>query len=249
MEKYINNFETFDKSIAYNFQLGWGGLADCIKFFMFILEQCIKDNKKLYYIKNNTLVEKYIKLKYDILHIDENKIKELDAEIITPQKCYKIFDINVIKIPIRDVFYFSDEVKINCINLFPSDIKNYISIHLRLGDKHLETNPDYIFCKNDERYFSEKNLHEFIEKNQDKNIFFCCDNKSYKLKLKEKYDNIIIINSEIGHTSLNNTTDKQVLDTITEFYILSNSETIFAASQSGFSFVASKFNNIPLIYI
>ena len=39
----------------------------------------------------------------------------------------------------------------------------------------------------------------------------------------------------------------QILDAITEFYILTNSEIIFAGSRSGFSMVASKINNIPLI--
>jgi hypothetical protein len=51
----------------------------------------------------------------------------------------------------------------------------------------------------------------------------------------------------IGHTALRNTTSKQVLDAITEFYLLANANAIFAASESGFSIMASKFNNIPLL--
>lgn len=78
-------------------------------------------------------------------------------------------------------------------------------------------------------------------------FFFCCDNNNYKLKLKEKYSNIIITNCDIGHTSLTNTTAKQILDGITEFYILTNSKIIFAASYSGFSIMASKFNKILLL--
>ena len=70
-----------------------------------------------------------------------------------------------------------------------------------------------------------------------------------KKKIKNKYNNIIILDYEIGHTSLSNTTYKQTLDTVTEFYILTNSDKIYAVTQSGFSIIASKFKNIPLEYI
>ena len=96
--------------------------------------------------------------------------------------------------------------------------------------------------------FSLKNLYKFIEDNKDKNIIFFCDNNNEKLKIKNKYNNIIISTSQIGHTSLSNTTNEQILDAITEFYILSNSQLIYKASKrSAFSTMASKFNNVKLI--
>jgi hypothetical protein len=101
----------------------------------------------------------------------------------------------------------------------------------------------------DTRSFSEEKIYKFIEEHHNENIYFCCDNNSYKIKLKEKYNNIIVTNSDIGHTSLLNTTSKQVLDAITEYYILTNSKAIYAGSKSGFSVTASKFNNILLINI
>ena len=67
--------------------------------------------------------------------------------------------------------------------------------------------------------------------------------------MKEKYPKIIILNSKIGHTSLKNTKEKQIIDTITEFYIMTQSEKIIAASNSGFSLIASKFRKIPLTNI
>ena len=78
-------------------------------------------------------------------------------------------------------------------------------------------------------------------------ILFFCDNNKYKLKIKNEYNNIIITDANIGHTSLLNTTEKQVLDTITEFYLLTNSQLIYAASKSGFSYMASRFNNVKYI--
>jgi hypothetical protein len=167
-----------------------------------------------------------------------------NAEIVVPNMFYSSIHTNF-TIKINEVFYFTDEVKENSKKIFLYD-KPYVSIHLRLGDKYLETDPEYILCKDNTRDFSEENIYKFIENNE--NIFFCCDNNSYKLKIKEKYPNIIITNCKIGHTSLNNTTNEQILDAITEFYILTNSQMIYGASYSGFSIVASKFNNIPFQY-
>ena len=214
---------------------------------MFILESCIKNSTRLYYKKNNLDIERYIKLKYDKMYIDNDTITQLtNVEIVTSFMYYSTVNYNY-SMDIKDVFYFTDEVKMNSIQIFPSDINNYTSIHLRLGDAHLETEKQYVLCSHDTRNFSEERIYKFIEENYNKNIFFCCDNNTYKLKLKEKYNNIIITNCDIGHSSLSNTTQKQVLDGITELYILSNSDMILRASFSGFSLIASKFNNIPLI--
>jgi hypothetical protein len=146
-------------------------------------------------------------------------------------------------------FYFDDSVKLNSHILLNENITNYISLHLRLGDKYLETDNKFIDCKDDTRKYNEQKLFEYIENNIDKTILFFCDNNSYKLKIKNKYNNVIITNSSIGHTSLKNTTDKQILDAVTEFYIISNSNLICAVSESGFSIIASKMKNIPLINI
>ena len=247
MDSYISNYDSFTKKMVYDFKLGDGGIGDCIKFFMFVLVSCIKNNTRLYYKKNNIEIENYIGLKYDKMYIDEDKIKQLDCvEVVNPYMYHSTINYDY-NININEVFYFTDEVKINCKNLFPENINNYISIHLRLGDKYLETENHYVLCKNDIRTFKEENIYKFIEENYSENIFFCCDNNNYKIKLKEKYNNIIITNCDIGHSSLSNTNKKQILDAITEFYILTNSKMIFAASQSGFSIVASKFNNISLI--
>jgi hypothetical protein len=247
MENYIKNYTLYNNKIVYDFKLGNGGIADNIKFFMFILESCMKNNTALYYKINNTDNEKYIKLRYNIMYVNESRMKELDpVTVVTPYMYYKTINSDY-SININEVFYFSDEVKLNSKSLFTKDISDYLSIHLRLGDKYLETEQKYIACKYDERPFSEEKIHKFIEEHSNENIFFCCDNNAYKLKLKEKYNNIIITNCQIGHTSLSNTTPKQVLDGITEFYILTNSKQIFPASKSGFSIIASKFNNIPLL--
>ena len=168
--------------------------------------------------------------------------------IIQPHKYYSNFKengYNSIKIKINDVFKFSDDIILNTKNIFNLNISNYISIHLRLGDKYLEINKPNVSC--DSRKYNKQNFYNIIEQNYDKNIIFFCDNNSFKQELKKKYNNIIILNSKIGHTAIRNTTYEEVLDTITEFYIMTNSDKIYGASFSGFSIVASKYNNIPYI--
>lgn len=246
MDNYINQFESFDNVLIYNFQLGYGGIGDCICFFMVILESCMKNNTRLYYKRNNLEIERYISLKYDKMYIQENMIPLFGYDKIVDPFMYYTTVKRDYSININEVFYFTDEVISNRKQLFNSDITNYISIHLRLGDKYLETDPRYVVCKEDTRSFSEESLYKCIEENSHKTIFFCCDNKGYKLKLKEKYNTIHITNCDIGHTSLLNTSKNQVLDAITEFYILTQSEMIYSVASSGFSTIASKFNGIPL---
>jgi hypothetical protein len=246
MEEYMDNYDNYEDSIVYDFEMGNGGIADCIKFFMILLDSCMKEGKRLYYKKNNIQIEKYIKLIYDKMYIEQASSSDR-VSIIKPHQ-HPLYYSSIqhdFKASIEEVFYFTEEVKANRDCLLDTSIITYNSIHLRLGDKYLETDKHYVLCKNDTRGYSEENIFKYIEDNNDKNIFFCCDNNSYKIKIKEKYPNIIITSCNIGHTSLSNTTEKQVLDAITEFYILTNSQTIFCASRSGFSAIAAQFKKIP----
>ena len=72
MENYIKNYRFYNKKMVYHFRTQDGGIGDNIKFFMFVLESCMKNNTALYYKINNTENEKYIKLKYNIMYINES---------------------------------------------------------------------------------------------------------------------------------------------------------------------------------
>jgi len=263
MEDYLNKYDSFTKIIVYDFKQGGGGIGDCIKFFMHTLNLCMKYNIKLYYLINNNLLEKFLTLKHAKMYISQSNIvdalicNKTDIEnvnanvynIVTPCLFYNIYNNDTITMPCQEVFTFSDEVKLNGCRLNVNNVSNYISIHLRLGDKYLETDPSFVLVKHDERIYNEAKLFNFIYDNCNKNIIFFCDNQTYKLKIKNKFNNIIILNCDIGHTSLSNTTDKQTLDAVTEFYLMTNSEQICSVSNSGFSIIASKFKNIPIISI
>jgi hypothetical protein len=258
MNDYIVNYPTFTKKIVYYFPpKHHGGIGDCIKFFMFTLQLCIQHNIQLYYQVTNSDLEKFLKLKYEMMYIrdmketrfinkdDIHNLQDHIYHIIQPHILYDMFEDDSLQ-NIQDVFYFSNEVLINSYKLY-SHSDNYISIHLRLGDKFLETEQQFIQCYADTRKYIEDVLYSTIEENKDKNILFFCDNTQYKLKIKNKYDYVYITNSSIGHTAYYNTTEQQTLDAITEFYLISKSEKIYAVSKSGFSIIASCFENVPLI--
>ena len=265
---YLSQYDNFNKIIVYSFKRGQGGIGDLIKFFMYTLFVSIKNRFKLYFLieppeiypihkyitlkdtyKNMYILESAITNSKHIDMFDEYSIKNKEIQEgmfykISPYSMYHVSDLfDKIKIKASELFEFSQDIKLNAQIYNNLD---YISIHLRLGDKYLETDPHFVNVKNDTRTYNEENLYKFINEasQKSKNIIFFCDNKSYKLKLKEKYNFIIITDYEIGHTSLSNTTEKQIFDAVTEFYILSNSTKIYKASHSGFSIMASKFNNL-----
>ena len=279
MEEYVKNYDGLSRSILYTFDVGWGGLGDYIKFFLYVVTLCIKYNYKLVYITRNIPIERHIKLKYKTMMVGEsdignvcnvhtvsdflnncnivvNTIPDFDNyiksgagnDVVMPALFYQIFNYSDINVNGHDVFEFSDAVKINSRCLFSNNSESYISIHLRLGDKHLETCDPAMKDHNerDVRKYDENGLFDIIEKNSNRKIVFFCDNYEYKLKIKSKYNEVFITDLNIGHTSYSTTSGKEVLDAVTEFYLMTNSEKIFAISYSGFSICASKFGNIPI---
>jgi len=251
------------KTVVYCFSIGDGGVGDAIKFFMYALMLCKKYNITIRYFQQGILLEQYIKLRDPTIYISKDELKptRLISEdqfpnliddgfynIVTPYTFYSTFSYDLIDIPISDVFYFSSEIIENS-NKIAQNLKDYTSIHLRMGDKYLETDIAYIQCPNDIREFNEKALFKYIEENSNSTLLFCCDNQTYKQTIHSKYPFVHTLDISIGHTGLHNTTETQIRDTVTEFYILTNSKQIIAASQSGFSIVASKFKQTPIIYI
>ena len=139
---------------------------------------------------------------------------------------------------------------------FTDDLGKYISVHARLGDMHLETEEKFKACKLDNRGINQpavtKSLIKFIKRIKEysgRQIFFSSDNEAFKKKIKNKLNWVNITDYKPAHTSYKNTTESGFLDAVTELYILSESEEIFAATRSGFPMVASKFNKIPYFEI
>jgi hypothetical protein len=131
---------------------------------------------------------------------------------------------------------------------------NYICIHLRCGDKYLEVKPLSGYCINDVRL---KNIQEYIDKItnivQESNIpiLFICDNNVVKNIIKQRFDNVIIINSQIIHVGYKYNNDSNIdigfQDTLVDFLLLMYSKINYALSYSGFSILSSMLTNKNLI--
>ena len=238
---YMKKYDSLEHVVVYHFYVGSGGIGDCTFFFMQLLYFCMQYDIKLHYQVNNIVLEKYLKLKYEKMYIGDHNYKK-----ISPPLFYNTYSYDDIKIPIQELFYFTEDVKVNSNKLLQID--NYVSIHLRLGDSYLEIDHEKNPVNPDKREYDETKLYEYIETNKDEKIVFFCDNKTYKQKIKDKYT-IFITSSSIGHTSIEYTTDDQILDAISEFYLIAQSKKIISASKSGFSIMASKYKNIPVIQL
>jgi len=275
VKNYLSQYTHFTKKVVYQFNLGNGGIGDYIKLFLVLLQFCIKNKIRMYYLMGDDPLFHYLKLRRDDMYITKDKlgnhefftsienIKDDTYCIITPQDIFDIiipsvlpsaheheefirFRLDIFSFT-NELFYFTDEVKINA-EPFMREREGYISIHLRLGDRFLEIDKNLIQRINDVRKYDREHLIKYISENKDKNILFFCDNHEYKSKMKEAYPHLTITDYEIGHTTYANTSKKQVLNTITDFYLLSMSASIYAASRSGFSMMASKFKNVPIVY-
>lgn len=259
---YMSNFDSYNKILVYKFNNISGGLGDLTKFFMYLLYICIKEKYKLYYLNTNNPINKYLKVN-NKLYIEskelvntKNIVNEFDIYnlipniyyIVEPFVLYSSFSYDFLTINFNNIFYFDYEILVNSKKIISDENYNYISIHLRLGDTYLETDSKFIPCYGEKRNYNEDNIYKFIE-NNDNNIIFMCENSDYRNKIKKLFKKIKITDFNIGHTGLINTTNIQIKDTITEYYILTNSSHIYAASISGFSITASKFNGIPLTNI
>jgi len=252
------------------FDTTYGGIGDFFKYFIYALNICIENEIKMYYLLEDIHINNYIKLKFNIMYITKKdlintkkianineleSIQQIDIDnsvlfTITPHSMYKRSEPKIYE-NVRNVnkfFFFTDIIKSTAHTLIKGS-KEYISIHLRLGDKFLETEEKFKFCHTDERLFKDKKLFDFIEKHSQKKIIFFCDNNKYKEWLKKKYDFINITELDVAHTAYTNTTDTQCFNAIVEFFMLIKSKEIYCASRSGFSIMASKFENVPIYNI
>lgn len=265
IENYLEKFDTLKKKLFFSYNINHSGFGDFLKYFVYTLHFCINNDIKLH-LDFSHPINKYFKFKFEKLYLDYTPkngyfVRQIDDIINLYENdpntdrdffvlTFSVFhkDYDAIKLCnesiLSDFFYFTDEV-ILAGNKIINNIDSFISIHLRLGDKFLETDKNYIKCQDDQRRYDEEILFNVIKNNNNNNIFFFCDNNSYKINLKNKFEFINITDLKIGHIALDNTTDIDSLNCILEFYMLTKSTRIYAVSPSGFSRFAARFNNIP----
>ena len=195
------------------------------------------------------------------MNIDGKSIQENFRKIETLQKLKSLKRKKKFNIVTPDLFYADDNAlcykRLSTMFSISDTVKNhkivkthsnldYISLHIRLGDKHME---DKSLNRNDDRNYKENLVIEFLESNKDKIILLFCDNQMYKEELKQKYKNVLTTSAKVVHFNSRGTTEEEVLHTVIEFYLLSKSKKIYAACNSGFSYIASFYGNVPYVLL
>lgn len=239
---------------VYKFGFGDGGLADFIQYALYAIH---KYNGQNFLIKIDHPNYKYIKFKKESLDYHKNKEKIIglnEIEIRSTQffsskealeEFNKYRDGNI---PFFDFFDFSKEVYAKYEELRPKN--DYITIHIRFGDKYLENqNRGVMSCMDDTRvgnnsydyYFSL--IDKIIEENKDVDIMLLADNKKFKDMCKLEFPSVVINDINIihtGNTYTDNTNfDEQLIMTIAEFLLICKSKEIHSLTYSGFSVVAN----------
>ena len=187
--------------------------------------------------------------KNGIYYVKTNAIGYEKNEEINKIRDY--FFNNILK-PTQKVKQNIDDIytKYNLIN------NNYISIHIRCGDLNMDNNHsnsnDIRLDLNDDNIFINYNLliNDF-KKNYGDNmpIIIHSDSIIFKNKIKKLNNDIIILDIDIKHIAedIGNNNEQYYISTVSEFYILSQSNKIYMPLiYTGFSHIASLINNKPL---
>lgn len=257
----LDEFHSFNKSWIYLFEYENGGMGDYLKFYLCALDFSWRNKRKLYLSVHHPL-NQFISLKDDRFYANNidhlPKVHSLADCDLNSETCYILtvfcfyFHDDLQKIinkwKWKEIFRFSDII-VEKGNEIIGEYKNYISVHIRLGDKYIETDDSHKACHDEVRPFNQTALYNFLENNQSESIFLFCDNNSFKMEIKAKFPFIRITNYPIGHTSYKNSSEEIIKNCVIDFYILCHSSKIVCSSSSGFSFMASKYNNIDLSYL
>lgn len=200
-----------------------------------------------------------------LMNIVGNINNETLKKIITDQKVYYLisnaigFENNDDIAKYIDKFFSkilkpSDEVQNYIKNTYEQlniTENNYVSFHTRCGDKIMclndneNLNKTHLLVNIDDENIYDKNIkfiNDFVTKyNITCPIVIHSDSKIFKNKLKEKNNNLVIIDCKIRHNSENigiNTLQSNI-ETVGEFFIIAKSKCIISITYSGFIHMAS----------
>ena len=265
MEQFLEIYKTSDLEAVYVYQFETGGLADFIKFAIKVINFCYVKRIKFYVFINHPLAE-FIHFHHQFMNftgrfpnphyeiqsysrtrlIQDNLITLSPKMIITPFGCHSEDWPVALPAGIRfqDIMDFKPMIYASVPALPP----NYVAVHLRLGDLHMECAKGFTGPTTDSRKWNESQLCSLLEElhSQGKEIVFLSDNRNYKKRLMNKYPWLHMTEMKIGHIGLQYVSSDDILNTILEFVIIMKSSHIYAASYSGFNEIASMISGTPI---
>jgi len=145
---------------------------------------------------------------------------------------------------------FELEKRINEIfeNIYQFTInEEFIIIHLRNGDDLLHDKNNY----NDQLYWNQyTRIKNIVDQNTTIKKVLLCDSATIGRKIKEEIPELYYWdNSKVHLGDLINNETNSVLDTLTDFFIMSKAKKIISCQHSGFSRVCSIIYDIPYIQL
>ena len=152
---------------------------------------------------------------------------------------------------LKDILSPSIEIQNNINKVFNEHYKldlnsSYKVIHLRIGDAYINSNQN-----NNELYnHYYRNIYNLINMNKNFKYILLTDSNAIGYKLKESIPELYYWNnSKIHLGTLNSLSGQGIIDTLTDFFIMSKSQEIIANSPlgpnvSGFSIVISEIYDI-----
>jgi hypothetical protein len=212
-----------------------------------IINESINYNNIFYYTPDNlneTTLNFYYNFNRYLNSINKNTLYLLSNNL--PIYKINIFQANFIKQKLLPNQELKNNIQ-NVLNKLNIQAKNYSVIHIRTGDKYIvnNNNLDDKLCQETENILSTIDLN---------NKVVISDNYNLKIYLKKKYPQLIIDTDEyIAHLSdQNNINITAIKNTLTDFFIMSLSNHIYALSPyghgTGFSKYCSKIYMIPYQY-
>jgi len=201
--------------------------------------------------KNNEYINELVNYTYDEMYnILENLFKKNESFSVITNSFYtknengelenwgEIND-NVVKDYLKSILQPIDIVNEKIDYIFKEIYRldkneKYKVIHLRMGDKYLINNN---FNNNDLLIYYRK-ISNIIINNNNNNYILISDSKTIALNLKNLIPQLLYWNNEKIHIGALNGDEKNLLDTILDFFIMSKSDEIIG-NGSGFGKVVS----------
>jgi len=273
LRAYVASYDSLTRTATLRIDFYDGGLADIIKFTLLMVDRCMSLGIRFMLTMRPAVpVYRFLLLRFPEMVVTEYVPNSPDTYAgtlealrglpegahvtIMPYTMYGDFgdgEAHVksmlgLRIPGRVLFEFSPEV----ISLGDSIIaerlggRDYVGLHVRLGDRFLEMRKSDIIAEHDVREWDEQAVIGILCGHwREERVLLCCDNRGLRDSLEIDFPQVRSSGLEIGHVTYPSTLPHVARNAVVEFYLLSMARCIAYASVSGFAVMAAQFSGVP----
>lgn len=239
-DEYCALAPTLDTAVVCEFGLMQGGIGDFFKIFAFSLELAVASRARIL-VRNTSPLAAFLHPKHAWM-TDARGMRVVttvnNAYWYNHASTETTHGLCSAALVLSDWFEMDASIVAEARRLAPPT--SYVALHIRRGDKHLETNLTNVVCKHDERPFDASAVDAVCAR--EPVLLVVGDHAGTLRDLKARYPHVALTGLEIGHTSLHGTPASAVRAALVEFMILGNARSIVASSTSGFPHLASRWH-------